>query len=191
MLDSLKKAQTAFKPASWVKYLDGLKIPWDLVSQLRPRELAGCGWEWGLRAALLVVCLSETTWQADLLQINEERWSISSGIRHSLNQCVIASYTVSILFRAENPLSGSLNKQQTCLWRWHSGDFKRCVFISSVSTCLWKFLTSELPPSSCQALAQSVWLVLFKTNCFLSILWTLLNFNPRNNLWGRMLIYLC
>lgn len=33
------------------------------------------------------VSLLETTWQADMLQINEERLSISGSIRHSLPVC--------------------------------------------------------------------------------------------------------
>ena len=86
----------------------------NVVTQICHTEHAGCGWEWW-RCVVTSLFLLETTWQADILQINEERWSISSGIRHSLNQCVISGYIVSIFFRAENPLSGFLNKEQTHL----------------------------------------------------------------------------
>lgn len=59
--------------------------------------------------------LLETTWQADILQINKERLSVSCGIRHYIKQCVIAGYIVSVFLRAENPLSGFLHQQQTSL----------------------------------------------------------------------------
>lgn len=48
--------------------------------------------------------LLETTWQADILQINKERLSVSCGIRRYIKQCVIAGYIVSVFFLAENPL---------------------------------------------------------------------------------------
>lgn len=74
------------------------------MSQICHSELAGCGWDWGHMGCSVIahLSLSETIWQAGILQINEEGLSISSGIRHFINQCVIASF--SIFFRAENPL---------------------------------------------------------------------------------------
>lgn len=75
----------------------------------------------------------ETAWQADILQINKERLSVSCGIRQSIKQCVIAGDIVSVFFRAENPLSGFLHKQQTSLRGQHSEEISsaRCSLVQS------------------------------------------------------------
>lgn len=93
------------------------KIPHGLGESALPHcicsSVAGSDDTWA--AVSLVVCLLETTWQADILQINEERLSISSGIRHSFKQRVMSLHTVSIFFGAENLLSCSRSTWQTSL----------------------------------------------------------------------------
>lgn len=95
-----------------------------------------------------VACLLETTWQADILQINEERLSISSGIRHSLKQCVISVPTVSIFSGAENLLWATrVHGRRLRKRRTREIASKRCAFGRAMSAnrpgsflCLHAFL---------------------------------------------------
>lgn len=114
------------------------------TSHLQPR---GCEWR-HMSGNVSVACLLETTWQADILQINEERLSISSGIRHSLKRCVISVPTVSIFSGAENLLWATrVHGRRLRKRRTREIASKRCAFGRAMSAnrpgsflCLHAFL---------------------------------------------------